>query len=329
MVPRPKSVILAGMQVWTGSGSLPQKFQGGAITIGNFDGLHLGHQLLLNSAREHAGTDPVVVITFDPHPLQVLQPEKKLTRIFPRADLSEQLPKYGVDLLVILPFTKELANTSADDFWLKFVSEPFKPKHVIAGHDFAFGHSREGTLNFLREWGAKNACGILVHEPLLFAGEIVSSRKIREWIAKGEMREAAARLGRPFYLRGKVGFGAGRGKSIGVPTLNFVAVNEILPASGVYVTRTLWNGRYLPSVTNIGVNPTFGGVEDIKIETHVIGHVLEVRDRTLDVQFIERLRPEMKFPGIEDLKKQIKDDILKARAVLEKYDSLDVVKPHQ
>lgn len=309
------------MQVWS-SVSAPEKiFQGGVVTIGNFDGLHFGHQALLQQAQACGG--PVVLLTFDPHPMQVLQPERKLVRIFPRADLAEQLPKFGVDLLVILPFTRKLAQTDADQFLAQCVFDPFHPKHIVAGHDFAFGHAREGNLKFLTERAATRNARVHVVSPLEMDGEVVSSRRIRELISEGEMEAAAARLGRNFYLRGRVGTGAGRGQTIGVPTMNFHPVNEIVPANGVYATFTHWQGQRLSSVTNIGVNPTFGAHEGLKIETHVIDQTLNARDVVVDVEFVARLRPEMKFAGVEDLKKQIKHDILKANEIL------DVVKPHK
>lgn len=304
------------MQTWERIEQSSQKFQGGSVTMGNFDGVHLGHQSLLEKAREQGG--PVILITFDPHPMQVLHPEKPLIRIFSREDLKEQLPKFGVDLLLMLKFTPEMAATSAEDFWRKYVSAPFKPKHVIAGHDFAFGRGREGSLEFLDRWSKSNGAQVHVMPALQINGETVSSRVIREKIKNGRVTEAARLLGRRFYLRGKVGTGAGRGKAIGVPTLNFEPVKEIVPAQGVYATRTRWQGNWLPSVTNIGVNPTFGGNEGLKIETHVLKGAIEARGEVLDVEFVERLRPEMKFASIEDLKKQIKSDILKANEALDK-----------
>jgi len=317
LVPALKSVILSAMRTWTRLEPAQKEFQGGTLTMGNFDGLHRGHQALIGRARDCGG--PLTVMTFDPHPLQILQPERQITRIFSRADLSEQLPKFGVDLLVILPFTEQLARTGAEDFWRQYVTEPFRPKNIVAGHDFAFGRSRQGTLEFLQDWCARNQAGLHVVKPFLLNGEIVSSRAIRELIRLGEVEKAATYLGRHFYLRGAVGKGAGRGKTIGVPTMNFTALSEILPAHGVYATLTHWQGRRWASVTNIGVNPTFGATEGVKVETHVIGHAVEARGETVDVEFVRRLRPEMKFASIEDLKNQIKDDILKANEALDKF----------
>ncbi len=303
------------MHTWLDLGKTAKEFQGGVVTMGNFDGLHFGHQALLRKARDCGG--PVVLVTFDPHPLQILAPHKPHTRIFPRRDLMERLPLFGVDLLMILPFTAELARLNAEDFLRKYVREPFAPKHLVAGHDFAFGKDREGSLDFLRAWCPRNDCELHVIAPREEDGEIYSSRLIRELLQKGEVEKAAQKLGRNFYLRGEVGSGAGRGTGIGIPTMNFKPVKEVVPAHGVYATRTHFDRQTFNSITNIGINPTFGGVEGVKIETHVLDRTVEARGKTAEVEFVKRLRPEMKFASIEDLKKQIKNDILKANEALD------------
>ncbi len=296
------------MQLWTRVIPGEQKFQGGVVTLGNFDGLHLGHQSLLK--RGLAENGPRIVITFNPHPIQVLKPEAKLRRLFPREDLKDQLPKFGVDLLVVLPFTKELAQTKADEFWRRYVLEPFQPKHIIAGHDFGFGAGRSGTLEDMRAWSRPAVVHVM---PALIAdGAPVSSRRVRELIEQGDVKSASRLLGRPFYLRGELVAGAARGRQIGFPTLNMRPINEILPMNGVYATRTRIAGEGpMKSVTNVGVNPTFGGAAEIKVETHVIGRELSPPVGSFDVEFLARIRPEMKFNSIEDLKKQIQSDILK------------------
>jgi riboflavin kinase/FMN adenylyltransferase len=302
------------MQLWTSLSGEKQKFQGGVVTLGNFDGLHLGHQSLLRRALNEKG--PRIVITFNPHPLQVLRPESGLKRIFPREDLSEQLPRFGVDLLVVLPFTRELAATPAPDFWRKFVMEPFAPRAIVAGHDFGFGAGRSGTLKDMTEWS--KPASVHVMQALHADGTPVSSRRVRELIEKGDVTQAAHLLGRAFYLRGELIEGAARGRTIGVPTLNMKPVNEILPALGVYATRTRIAGLpAMRSVTNIGVNPTFGGKTEIKVETHVIGREIQAPIGPFNVDFLGRIRPEMKFNSIEDLKKQIQSDILKANEAVD------------
>lgn len=302
------------MQVWKSLEPLEQKFHDGVVTIGNFDGLHLGHQSLLNRAREVSG--PRIVITFDPHPMQVLRPERDLKRLFPREDLIEQLPGYGVDLLLIIPFTREFAALPAKVFLDTYIADWFHPKHIVAGYDFTFGNGREGTLEMLREWSAAKGIHLDVLPPLRMGGEVVSSRRIRDLIMKGDVHGAHLLLGRPFYLRGEVIAGAGRGATIGMPTLNQLVINETLPPKGVFASRTVAEGKTYPSVTNIGTNPTFENGNAIKVETHILGARVGLRGKSVDVQLLERLRDEKKFSSIEDLKKQIQSDILKARAIL-------------
>ena len=317
------------MQVWKGLQNDASPWRGGTLVIGNFDGLHAGHRALIALAATKPG--PHVLMTFDPHPVQVLHPERGLKRLFPREDLIERLPELGVDLLVILPFDEKLARTPAERFWRECVWEPFRPRHVIAGHDFAFGQSREGTLARLAEWARGEGSELTVLPQFEVGGEIVSSRGIRELVRAGEVERAREKLGRPFYLRGRVGAGAGRGKGLGSPTLNLEVAGETLPPHGVYATlaRPLASpgGERLPSVTNVGINPTFhegsGEGLETKVETHVIGRVFEARGEWVDVDFIARLRPEMKFASIEDLKKQIQSDILKAKEIVARYEALD------
>jgi riboflavin kinase / FMN adenylyltransferase len=301
------------MQVWKSLEPNSQNFQRGVVTVGNFDGLHLGHQSLLRRAASVTG--PKIVITFDPHPMQILRPERQLKRLFPREDLIEQLPRYGVDLLVILPFTHEFAALPARDFLNQFVAV-FHHTDVVAGYDFTFGNGREGTLDFLREWCTAAGIQIDVLAPLRMSGEVVSSRRIRDMILHGDVHSAQLLLGRPFYLRGEVVSGAGRGVQLGFPTLNQHVCNETLPAKGVYATRVRCAGVTYPSVTNVGTNPTFENGEQLKFETHVLDQEVEWHGKTIDVELVERLRDEKKFSGIEDLKKQIQTDILKAKAIV-------------
>lgn len=295
--------------------SVGHKFHGGVITIGNFDGLHLGHQMLLKKAL--ALGKPLAVLTFAPHPVQVLYPERGLRCLFPREDLYERMPDFGVDVLAVLPFDRELASWSAQRFLQDCVWRPFAPQHIVAGYDFAFGKSREGTLQGLREWGRTKAVNIHQIEPLMLGGEIVSSRRIREALAAGRVEDVRLCLGRPFYLRGQIVSGAGRGESLGFPTLNQQVINESYPARGVYATYTLHKRQRYRSVTNIGINPTFGG-QELKFETHLLNASIDLYGQSVDVEFIAFLRPELQFSDVEGLKKQIANDILKANEALDR-----------
>jgi riboflavin kinase / FMN adenylyltransferase len=310
------------MKVWNRLEGEAQNFQGGVVTVGNFDGLHLGHQALLQKARGLGS--PRVLITFDPHPAQVLYPERALKRIFPREDLVEQLPRYGVDLLLILPFDHSFAQLSAQEFLRRFVYDPFRPRHIVAGYDFHFGNQRAGTLELLQNWTASHHAHLEVVPAARLGSEIVSSRRIRECIVTGDVGQARQLLGRPFYLRGEVIKGAGRGSQLGIPTLNQRVENETLPPYGVYASRAIGDGFTHPSVTNIGTNPTFesraraeaGAGAPVKVETHVLDGNVSWFGKVIDVQLFERLRDEKKFSSIEDLKKQIQSDILKSKVIL-------------
>lgn len=302
------------MRTWKRLEPPEQIFQNGVVTVGNFDGLHLGHQALLKKAEELGS--PRVVITFDPHPMQVLKPERSLKRLFPREDITERLPDYGTDLLMILTFNQAFANIPALQFLDEYIGLPFKPKHIVAGYDFNFGRGREGTLDVLEKWASSQGILVSVVSPLRLGGEVVSSRRIRGLVEAGDIHGARLLLGRPFYLRGPVTAGAGRGVQLGFPTLNQIPENETLPLKGVYATRTRCEDATFASVTNIGVNPTFENSATIRVETHVLDQNVNWRGRQIDVEFYERLRDEKKFSGIEDLKKQIQSDILKAKSIL-------------
>jgi len=288
--------------------------QGGVLTIGNFDGLHLGHQALLKKAQEYPG--PRTVLTFDPHPLQVLRPDRELRRLLPREDLSEMLPNYGVDQCAVIHFTPEFARVSAVDFLNLWVAQPFRPNVLVVGYDFAYGHRREGDWNSLKAWAEPLGVQLFQVPPVYAKGELVSSRRIRECVRSGDMATATLLLGREFYLRGRVIAGSGRGEKLGFATLNLDVVNETEPARGVYVTWTGVGGQWHPSVCNVGVNPTFGDEAKVKIETHVLSGKIAVGENTVDLRFVKRLRDEIKFASPQDLKKQIEDDILKAKQIL-------------
>ncbi|HMN69946.1 MAG TPA: bifunctional riboflavin kinase/FAD synthetase [Bdellovibrionales bacterium] len=292
-----------------------QKFHGGSIVMGNFDGLHLGHQSLIDRALLSAR--PVTVVTFDPHPLQFLKPGLGLKRLFPKEVLEERLREKGIDVFLRLNFDRDLAALPAEEFWRVYVVEAFKPRAFVAGHDFGFGQGRSGNLAALKAWCARDGVELHVCPALEVDGAPVSSRRIREAVEKGDVALAGRLLGRPFFIRGEVIRGAGRGRGLGAPTLNLRAENETVPAMGVYATWAIWRGQRIRSVTNVGVNPTFGDATALKIETHVLDRAVEARGESVDVEFVRRLRPEMKFNSIEDLKKQIQSDILKAHEALD------------
>lgn len=288
-----------------------KNFHGGSLTMGSFDGFHLGHQSLLQQVK--AGPRPWVVITFDPHPIRVLSPEVPFARLFPSDDLEHVLAPLGVDLLLKVPFTKELARLSPDDFAIRFFESSLAPKRLVVGYDFAFGRDRKGDLAWMTQWGKNHGCEVLSSAPIEYNGRVISSRWLRELIGQGEVEIAHRLLGRPFYVRGVVESGAGLGRTIGSPTLNLRWEGETRPVDGVYSTRVRWQGKTFLSVTNIGIRPTVSSSSALHIETHLLDENRDLYGQVLEIDFIRFQRPEIKFNSIEDLRNQIQLDILKAR----------------
>lgn len=301
------------MQIWNGlqKPESQQKFQGGAITFGNFDGLHLGHRALVEAA-ETAGR-PAIVFTFDPHPMRVLHPEKAVKSLFPRVDLIEQLEKMKVDLLVLQPFDAWFARVTAAEFLDEYVIKPFQPKAIVVGHDFGFGRGREGSLDFLKAKAKEKNIQLRVVSALSVDGVVASSGRIREAVANGDMERARIFLARPFYLRGRPVAGDGRGEALGFPTLNQSVENETIPPHGVYISSLRVGERSYPSVTNIGVNPTFATGTHLKVESFVLAGKIAGAFERVDLDLLKRVRPEIKFANVEELKKQIGRDILEAK----------------
>lgn len=288
-----------------------QKFQGGTITIGNFDGLHLGHRALLAEAQKHGG--PLIVLTFDPHPVQVLHPDRALKRLFPREDTAEQLAHLGFDLFVVLKFTRELAQLSADEFLQVHVLKPYRPHHLVVGHDFGLGQGRKGNIDFLKSWAAQHSIALHIVSAVKDGETVVSSGRIREALAQGDVELSARWLQRPFYLKGRAIRGDGRGTQLGFPTVNQTFENETVPATGVYVSALHSDGHRYAAVSNIGINPTFSG-DVLKVESFILAGEQVHIGENVKLDLLKRLRAERKFAGPEDLKKQIERDILEAKA---------------
>jgi riboflavin kinase / FMN adenylyltransferase len=292
---------------------------GSVLTLGNFDGVHRGHQSLISDVVSRAKLRgiPSVLMTFEPHPVQLLFPERRLKRLFPVEDLREQAEKFGLDVLVIEPFTQALAALTAEKFLVEILVPSFQPKEMVVGHDFNFGANRSGDIPFLEKWSLDQSIQLAVHAPFEIDGERVSSQQIRTFVAEGEMKAAARFLGRNFYLESIVEKGAGRGRQIQVPTINMRLQDFVLPKPGVYVTRVKLADRTLRAVSNLGVSPTFGTDGELKLETHILNFNEDLYGKKVRVEFLEFLRPEKKFSGIAELTTQIRADIEIARTFKE------------
>jgi riboflavin kinase/FMN adenylyltransferase len=293
-----------------------------AVTVGNFDGVHRGHQALVAAARDAAqavdGT--AVVLTFDPHPSHVLAPHRAPAALMTVAQKAEILGDLGIARLAVLPFTPALAAQSAAAFGREVLHRALGAQAVIVGANFRFGHAREGDAEALRRLGRELAFDVATVAPVLYDGAPVSSTRIREALARGAVEAARELLGRRYCVDGVVRRGAGRGRAIGFPTANLEPVNETIPGGGVYAAwaqeRDVDGAPRRPAVVNVGRRPTFGSGGDLLIEAHVFDFDGDLYDRPLRLEFAHRLRDELKFPGLEALKAQIAADAAAARGLL-------------
>jgi riboflavin kinase/FMN adenylyltransferase len=289
------------------------------VTIGNFDGVHLGHQMLFSEVvgRAYREKGLSVAITFEPHPIQVLQPERGLKFISTSEQKVELIELAGIDVLVIIPFTRELAATSADEFVETILIGQIGVKELVVGYDYAFGKGRQGDIPFLREKGRNKGFTVHVVEPYYVEGMLVSSSKIRELVSQGRMRDARKLLGRYYQIRGEVKVGKQRGGTVvGFPTANLhLAEEDLCPRHGVYVTQVVYEGKCYGGVLNIGYNPTFGE-ERLSAETHIFDFDQDIYGKKIKINLLRFLRDEKKFAGVDQLNRQIQADIEQAKAVL-------------
>jgi phosphoribosyl 1,2-cyclic phosphate phosphodiesterase len=289
--------------------------RGSVIAIGNFDGIHLGHQRVLeytmNLAKEIGAV--ATALTFEPPPLKVLRPDLAPLRISTNQQRMEWFGAIGMEAAVVLPFTMELAQCAPDDFVDEILVEQLQVRAVVVGDNFRFGHRQAGDVKFLRELGMKDGFEVIVHTPVIIDGQVVSSTLIRKQISEGDVTGAARLLGRPFALTGEVVSGTGTGRKFTFPTLNLKPDQELLPAKGVYITRTVLEGETSShrSVTNVGLRPTFNGT-GLTVETHLLDYSGNFAPKSIEVRFWKKLRDEKKFSGPEELRAQIAKDITRA-----------------
>jgi riboflavin kinase/FMN adenylyltransferase len=291
------------------------------VTIGNFDGVHLGHQALVAASRERAQAEggTAVVLTFDPHPARVLSPDRAPASLMTASQKGEILEGLGTDRLTILPFTAELAGRTAAEFARVVLGRALGARVVVVGEPFRFGRGREGDVETLRALGRDLGFEVVAVPPVLVGGAPVSSSRVRAALEAGDVEGAVRFLGREFFVDGEVVRGAARGRALGFPTANLSSENEILPANGVYACWCQEEGRggRLPAVANVGRRPTFGGGA-LGLEAHLLDWSGDVYGRRLRVWFAIRLREERTFPSPGALVEQIRSDVRDARRVLEK-----------
>jgi len=287
------------------------------LTIGVFDGVHIGHKYLISQLKEHARQQNLLsgVITFRQHPQEVLSTQNKLPFLTDLSQRADLLKNEGIETIITLSFTHELAQLSAQQF-LSLLKKYARMRGLVIGYDFALGQNKEGNTDALRVLGQEMGFSVTVVPPVVIDGEVVSSTAIRNALAEGDMKRVQNLIERPFRLHGRVILGAGRGLELGFPTANLdIDPEQALPAKGIYATWTYINDKAYQSVTNIGKRPTFGDGELI-VEVCLLDYHGDLYEHELKIDIIERLRGEKKFNTVEELKKQITKDIDQGRAIL-------------
>ncbi|MBF0368213.1 MAG: riboflavin biosynthesis protein RibF [Magnetococcales bacterium] len=304
------------MYIIRGIGNLPDRFRGGAVTIGNFDGVHLGHQAIFARLRRlaahHPGA-PTLAVTFEPHPLRLLDPSKAPVRITGVRGKSRWMERHGVDAMFILQFNRTLAAMEAERFVRTILADGLDAREVLVGDNFRFGAGGKGHVPLLEELGI--GFGFGVHKQSLHQvdGQPVSSTRIRQAVGEGDFATAERLLGRSFEIEGRVGRGQQRGKGLGFPTANLTLSGLLHPPPGVYVVEGRVDGGWLPGVANLGRNPTFGDV-GLGLETHLLAPCGNLYRKVLRVRFRKRLRGEVRFSGPQALVEQISKDVAQAQA---------------
>jgi len=309
------------MKVVRGLEDIPQEFKDAYVTIGNFDGVHLGHIPILKKIIEeaHGENRKALVITFDPHPKKVLHPDIKpfylITTLEEKIQLLEEV---GIDGVILLPFSLEFSKISAEAFVNQILWYTLHIRKIFVGHDYSFGKNKVGNVTFLANKGKKFGFGVEVFSAVKFGDETISSTRLRYAILNGNVKMAMRLLGRPYIISGTVIPGKSRGTALGIPTANIKPEKELIPAEGVYaVIVQLEDNRYR-GVLNIGFNPTFSDNER-SIEVYILDFSENIYGKSVKVFFIDRIRDEVKFDTPEQLVGQIKNDVEQALVILKPY----------
>jgi riboflavin kinase / FMN adenylyltransferase len=296
--------------------AFPAAARGGAVSIGNFDGVHRGHVAIVRRLLERAEAvgGPAIVFTFDPHPVRLLRPEQSPPPLTWTERKAELLAAQGVDWIVAYPTDEALLQLSAVEFFEQIVRGKLAAKALVEGPNFFFGHNREGTVERLAELAGDAGVSLDVVQPVVVGGAIVSSSRVRELVRMGEVEQAKELLSAPYRIRGMVTHGAGRGAKIGFPTANLSAVDTLLPALGVYAGRAWVGDSSFPAAINLGASPTFGDAM-IRVEVHLIGHSEALYGQPLEVDFLARLRDIRPFESPGALVEQLRADVEQVKRI--------------
>jgi len=315
------------LELVRGTAALKRSLVRPVLTIGNFDGVHLGHRAILDTviSRARALGGEAVLYTFDPHPRKVLHPERGPDLLATMSQKIELLRELGLDVLIVEPFDATFAKTPPEVFVREYIHGRIAPVEVYVGYDFHFGRDREGSMRLLTETGPLLGFSVTIISEVTVGDRDVNSTRIRDLLGQGKVEEAGALLGRAYSVRGAVVEGARRGRTLGFPTANLAPHNEIVPAAGVYVSELRFldegepaRGSTLSAVTNVGLRPTFGDLEAPTAEAHLLDFSSDIYEREVELSFLAQLRPEQKFPSPEALRAQIQLDVENARAWLKR-----------
>ena len=306
------------MRIVSGTKIYDKILDASIVTIGNFDGVHRGHAEIFAHLKQTSITRglPSVVVTFEPHPLKILAPESAPSMITTFEQKVALIDDSGIDNLVVVPFTKEFSRLSASDFVLTILCAPLGMKHIIIGHDYAFGRGREGNFSTLERLGMLNGFTLEDLPPIGEEGVVFSSSLVRSAISSGDMAAAARTLGRYYQISGTVVHGREIGKSLGFPTANIQTANELLPADGVYAVKVEVDGQYVNGACNIGCNPTFSG-QKRTVEVFLLDFSSQIYEHPIEVHFVRRVRAVRTFSDGNALKAQIDLDVTDVRRILE------------
>ena len=288
------------------------------LTIGNFDGVHLGHQAIFKKLTQRAAELEGVsaVLTFDPHPSKILRSTASIPLLTPFEEKMRLLEDLGIQSVICIAFTADFARLTKEEFVEKVLSQSLAVKELFVGHDFAFGFRREGSLKFLQEMGKDRGFKVNVVDPVEINGTIVSSSLIRRLVQEGLVSQASTMLGRNYVITGRVVQGYRVGKKLGFPTANLLCANKLIPAPGIYAVKTVFKGNEFVGVVNIGTCPTFDR-EGLSVEVHILSFHQDIYDEMLKVEFYERLREERRFESPEALAEQIKKDIEQTEKIVQ------------
>ncbi len=305
------------MEIIKGLDRADGRFKKPVVTIGNFDGVHRGHQVILAGLCRDAGQrgTAAVALTFDPHPTAVIKPEAAPTLLMSLDDRLAALAGCGLDACVVQSFSAEFAEIEADAFVARFLVGSLDAQKLVVGHDLNFGKGRKGSVESLVESGGRYGFSVEIVEPVLVDDMVVHSSVVREKVARGEVAAAARLLGRPHRVRGSVVKGTGRGRELGFATANLEPSTPAVPGHGVYATRAIVGERALDSATSIGATPTFGGGRTV-VEVHLFEDCGDIYGEDLSVDFVAHLREQKKFNGPEALAAQIATDVAKSKEIL-------------